>query len=143
MANYNCVTRSNYFRIGGCEDSFLTFMSHVHGTDDDVAVWTKEIDDTTYYGFGCYGCILGYVKDGDDDPDYGEAFDTFVKGLQTFIEKDDAVIVMEAGHEKLRYVTGFATVITKEDCETCDMTALAVDRARELLGYSWNTVCEY
>ena len=40
---------------------------------------------------------------------------------------------MQSGHEKLRYVTGFATVITSGGIETISIDELAISKAREML----------
>ena len=36
-----------------------------------------------------------------------------MSAMQKYVAEDDAVILFHVGHEKLRYVTGCATVITK------------------------------
>lgn len=65
-----------------------------------------------YYAFGCYSNIFGIPDDtGETDVD---SYDRFIDGLQKYVAKDDAVILLHVGHEKLRYVTGCATVITKK-----------------------------
>lgn len=57
---------------------------------------------------------------------------------------DDAVIIMESGAEKLRYVAGLATVITSNDCEYLDIGQLAVQKASSMLGSPvWSTRCDY
>ena len=143
MANYTCAVRTNYFHIRKSADEFAEFIGHVMGCEDDVQLWVKNADGEKTYGFGCYGGIIGVAYEDAEDYDYGEAWDCFVKGLQEFVADDDAILIMESGNEKLRYVSGLVTIITREDCETIDMVGSAVDRARELLGYSWNTHCAY
>ena len=143
MANYYGATRTNYFRVND-EAGFEKFLDHILPAEDELHVWSEMSEDgTKYYGFGCYSGLIGYVEDPEDEFDYCEAWDKFVEGLQKFVADDDAVIIMEAGNEKLRYVTGIVTIITKKDAESMDMRYFAIDRARELLGYSWNTKCEY
>lgn len=101
MANYESVTRSNYFHVKD-EDAFSKFMDTVSG--DDMHCWSdKDEDGNTLHAFGCDGSIYG-VPNGAKDND----FDLFLSELQKHIAPEDAVILMESGHEKLRYVTGFA-----------------------------------
>lgn len=57
----------------------------------------------------------------------------FLSELQKHIAPEDAVILMQSGHEKLRYVTGFATVITSGGIETISIDELAISKAREML----------
>ena len=99
MANYESVTRSNYFHVKD-EDAFSKFDGSIYG-----------------------------VPNGAEDND----FDLFLSELQKHIAPEDAVILMESGHEKLRYVTGFATVITSGGIETISIDELAISKAREML----------
>lgn len=59
------------------------------------------------------------------------------------IDDDDAVIIMESGHEKLRYLIGSALVITNRDIEYLDVGTLAVKKASEMLGVDFTTRLEY
>ena len=122
MANYESVTRSNYFHVKD-EDAFSKFMDTVSG--DDMHCWSdKDEDGNTLHAFGCDGSIYG-VPNGAKDND----FDLFLSELQKHIAPEDAVILMESGHEKLRYVTGFATVITSGGIETISIDELAISKA--------------
>lgn len=100
MANYESVTRSNYFHVKD-EDAFSKFMDTVSG--DDMHCWSdKDEDGNTLHAFGCDGSIYG-VPNGAEDND----FDLFLSELQKHIAPEDAVILMQSGHEKLRYVTAW------------------------------------
>ena len=149
MANYICTTRSNYFRVNDA-DGFVEFMDHIHGTEDDVDLWAKDVQTDSgvvkYYGFGCYGGILGFLQNGDDysDDEFDQAFDKFIDGLQKYVADDDAVLIMESGFEKLRYVTGYVTIVTKDRCATIDMVLQAQHLASEFLeDETWSTQCAY
>lgn len=134
MANYMAVTRSNYFRVTN-DDAFLEFMSHIKTEWGDLETWSKKIEDgTTLFAFGGDGPIIGYVANEDDDNEYDEANEKFIDGLQKFVAKDDAIIILESGHEKMRYVTGFATVITRGSVGIADMHDVAVRMAQDALG---------
>lgn len=69
----------------------------------------------------------------EDDEDEKNPYTLFIKGLQEQVADNDAVIICEAGNEKLRYVTGFATVITSGGIETISIDELAISKAREML----------
>lgn len=71
-------------------------------------------------------------ENGDWDMD-DESYAVFVKFLQQSVTEDDAVIILCAGHEKLRYVTGYAEVITAKDYQTVDIDFAASTLACSLL----------
>ena len=142
MANYVCTNRTNYFRVTDAE-AFKNFLSQVvTDTDEDLYVLEKETDDETYYAFGCYSNIFGIPDDtGETDVD---SYDRFIDGLQKYVAKDDAVILLHVGHEKLRYVTGCATVITKKSMDIINIQDLAVKLAQEKLGKpEYKPGCDY
>lgn len=148
MADYACVLRSNYFHVKD-EESFRAFMNTVSG--EDLHLWEEkdEKDGSTLFGFGCYGSIYGVTGyEDDENEEYeeneDESYTLFLKGLQEYIADNDAVIICEAGNEKLRYVTGFATVITSDGIETISIDELAISKAREMLKNSdYNTKMDY
>ena len=60
------------------------------------------------------------------------------------IADDDAVIILESGNEKLRYVVGSAVVITNTDYEYMEISTLAAEMAAKLLNNSqWKTKISY
>lgn len=113
MADYIGTYRSSYFQVTD-EEAYESLKHHIAA--DDIEFWEREKDGKTYHGFGGYGSIIGYVddlrayEDGESDevPDY----DLFAEKLSGIIQKGSACVIMEAGHEKLRYVMGDLTVIT-------------------------------
>lgn len=127
MANYVSTTRTNYFHVKDAE-AFRAFMDNVSG--DDLELWDEKDDKgDTVFAFGCEGSIYG-IQNEDENDDY----DLFIKNLQEYIADNDAVILTEAGHEKLRYVTGFATVITSKGIQFLNLDDMALSKAREMLG---------
>lgn len=128
MADYTNVLRSNYFHVKD-EEGFRAFMNTVSG-EGDIHLWEeKDEDGRTLFGFGCYGSINGAP-----DEEIGDIiYEPFLKGLQRYIVDTEAVIICEAGNEKLRYVIGFATVITSNKIETISINELARSKAREML----------
>lgn len=148
MADYICTTRTNYFHVKDA-GAFRIFMSAVHGTADSVQLWEeKDKEGNLVFGFGTHGGIRGWydpatvteVEKADEDAAYKD----FICGLQRHIANDDAVIIMEAGHERLRYVVGSAHIITSRATKYLGVSDLAKVKAAELLGNpKWTTKCEY
>ena len=148
MANYCCATRTNYFRVKN-PDEFRSFMRKVLCSEDKIDVWEKRgADGVTRFGFGCYGEILGLGigPQTEESYDYYDDFslEDFVNGLSELVAKDDAIIIMESGNEKLRYVTGYAIVITSGGSDSIDIGDVAGARAREFLANeNWATDVSY
>ncbi len=150
MANYYASIRTNYFRVKD-EKKFREFMAHVSGTEDRVELWEeKDKNGNTVFGFGTLGGIAGVTdyhnnsEDDGEDEDSEADFDAFLDSLQTFVADDDAIIILESGHEKLCYVVGSAYIITKDRCDCLDISDLAVKYAAQLLGNpEWTTICDY
>lgn len=147
MANYYCSVRTNYFHVKDPE-AFREFMQTVVTCEDDVHVW-EEIDrngDLTF-GFGCYGSVLGVITNGTDgDEEYEDDYDfeEFVYQLSEHVAPGDAVIMMEVGNEKLRYLVGSALVITENHFEYLDLNTIAMECAAQLLGNDdWRTRMDY
>lgn len=146
MANYYCHIRTNYFHVKD-PDAFRKFMGRVYGTEDGIELWEeKDADGNLVFGFGTIGKVFGF-SDGTEEEcpeDDATSYDLFIDGLQEHLCNDDAVIIFEAGHEKLNYVVGSATVVTKTQYEHLDISDLATAKAGELLGNpEWTTQCDY
>ena len=148
MANYCCTVRTNYFHVND-EEGFLSFMKRVYGYEDSVDVWTEDDGNGGHkFGFGCYGGIGGLrsemFNDDDDDENDEDTYDDFIFGLQQYVADDDAILIFEAGNEKLRYVIGSVTIITKTKYEYRDIMQIGSEIGRQLLGNpNWKTQCDY
>lgn len=146
MANYCCAIRTNYFHVKN-DAKFREFMSQVYGCEDAISLWEEKDDfGQTVFGFGLYGGISGLrnVRDDEDEDSNDSLYDEFITGLQACVAEDDAIIILEAGNEKLRYVVGSATVITSNGYEYMNITNFATAKAGKMLGNpTWQTRCEY
>lgn len=145
MANYCGVTRTNYFRVKD-PVKFKELMLNVCADEDDVDVWEeKDENGNTVFGFGCYGSILGLMPDGtDNDDDFDYDYDGFVNGLSACVANDDAVIVLESGNEKLRYIVGGALVVTSKGSIYLDINEIAQMKASKMLDNpNWTTKTMY
>lgn len=95
----------------------------------------KDADGQIVFGFGCYGGISGLWDAAEDTSETisETAYDEFICGLQQHIREDDAVIILEAGQEKLCYLVGSAEIITCNGHEYLDISDLAQTRASAML----------
>jgi len=148
MANYECATRSNYFKVKDPE-AFRTFMKGVRGIGDTVALWEeKNHQGEPIFGFGTMGGIWGWSEQTDttDDADVDDdaAYEAFISGIQEHLADDDAVIILESGYEKLRYLIGSALIITSQVTRYFCISDIATKKAAELLhNPKWTTKCDY
>lgn len=134
MANYYCTTRTNYYRVTD-EQAYAELFAGLHGTDDSIEDFSEKLKDgTIVHGFGTCGSVL-WFRDHDAEEDYeDEYYSEFLSRLQKLLPAGEAFIMMQSGHEKLRYVTGYATVVTADSIEFLSIADLAVRKAREMLG---------
>lgn len=146
MSEYICTIRSNYFHVKD-PVSFRSFMGRVYSFGDQISLWQEQdVEGKPVFGFGTRGAIAGLKNAESDDDDLLDesAYDEFIRGLQEHVAEGDAVILMEAGHEKLCYVTGAATIVTSSGYEYLSLAEMATNQAAEMLGNpGWSTQCDY
>ena len=131
MASYVCAIRTNYFRVTE-EEKFKNLIDEFLSGSCEVFTRT-DVNSNKLVGFGS-----------DENINWPEDETGFVSGLQECLAEDDSIIVLEVGHEKLRYLIGAATIITRSSIETIDLTSLAISKAAEMLGNpDYTTCCEY
>lgn len=133
MANYMGYTRTNYFHVVS-EDAFNEFANHLVADEDEVKTF-KNVDENgdETYGFYAYSPIH-YVENVDDDDWYEDLDDDiFVQEAQKIVAPDDAIIITEVGHEKMRYLVGYTLVITSTAHRGISLSNESVNAARELL----------
>lgn len=141
MSNYYGVVRTNYFHVKD-EEQFRALMAKTAGDEDGIELWddVKDADGKQMVGFGVYGGISGIQNDDDEYDD--ESYDRFIDGLMECVAEDDAILIFEAGHEKLRYVGGSVTIITTKGVEYINLEDNARKIVHELLGNEqWDTRC--
>ena len=131
MASYLCAIRTNYFRVTE-EEKFRNLIDEFLSGSCEVFTRT-DVNSNKLVGFGS-----------DENINWPEDETGFFSGLQECLAEDDSIIVLEVGHEKLRYFVGAATIITRSSIETIDLTSLAISKAAEMLGNpDYTTCCEY
>ena len=146
MANYQCAVRTNYFHV---KDSalFRQFMARVYGSESSVELWEKkDAGGQIMFGFGAYGGIGGLRNAAEDMSETVSetAYDEFICGLQQHVREDDAVIILESGQEKLRYLVGSAEIVTCTGYDHLDILELVRHHAAAMLDDpGWQTELHY
>lgn len=136
MANYYATTRTNYFRADDPELLRSTIEAAAYEVES-LKLWslTGE-DDIIRYAFGCYTSIAGAMDE--------DTFEEFVATLQKCLADGDAIVITEVGYENLRYLEALATIITKEACDTIELTDFAYEKASQMLeDPKWTTSYTY
>ncbi len=145
MVSYTCTIRTNYFHVKD-EDKLRSLISRTESLKSPIHpihLWSeKDSDGKTVFSFGVYDGIVG-IKNDEANFDSSDAYDVFINSLQECVADDDAIIMIEAGHEKLR-VVGLVTIITSKGCEYLSVTESAVKEAAKMLeNPHWTTVFSY
>ena len=146
MANYQCAIRTNYFHVKD-PAVFREFMARVYGSESTVELWEqKDTCGQIVFGFGSYGGISGLRDAAEDSSETVSetAYDEFICGLQQHIREGDAVIILETGQEKLRYLVGSAEIVTCTGYDHLDISELACRHAAAMLDNpNWQTKLYY
>ena len=138
MANYYSSYRTNYFRVTD-ENRWNDLFSKLSG--DDLSDFSEVKDGIQVHGFGGYDYVA-YDIDGSED--YEGSIDEFLTDLREILPEGEAVIYTETGHEKLRYVSAFSIVATKNSVESINLQDAAIEKAREMLrNDKFTTIMDY
>ena len=133
MANYSATIRTNYFSVKD-PTALRELIDSVEAEDTVSLFMTKLPDGSMQYGFGCYGSLFG-IQD---------SLDAFYEALQELVCENDAILIFEVGYEKLRYVVGCCTVITRTKMQHIDIHQQALELAAKLLNRpNYNTRLDY
>ena len=126
MANYEGYMRTNYFKVNDVE-KFKQIAS-----DLGLDYWEDE-----ERGFA-FSTDDNFNTDQDLE---GNEYDT-VKKLQEILVDDGVIVITEVGHEKLRYLCGFSTIITKKEIACVDLMQEIILKACALSGKSEEDIVE-
>jgi len=132
--------RTNYFRVTDAE-KLKEIVAKAQGYEGEkIDLFEETEEGEALYGFGCIAPLQGYYDEEAEEYDY----DGFLDDLKTVVAPGDAIIIMEVGYEKLRYVYGSAYIITREKTESMDLTQLVLAKAAEVVGNpDFHTKIEY
>lgn len=137
MANYVGYTRTNYFRVND-EQKFVSILSKCYTCEgEELEEMAINTDEGRKVGFYCEDSLLGYAEN-PEDTDYN--LDAFYQDLQSLLPDDDAILITEVGKEKMRYLVGRITVLTKNNIQCKSLDSLGKEMARKTLGEKWATI---
>lgn len=139
MANYYGVGRTNYFRVKDL-DAFIEELKPIRGLNlqvrEDLRVkddpcpetgkpWVMLMDDNPDGGGWC----PYYDQDG-DEADYDVDLEEVIAN---HLIDGDVAIIMETGHEKYRYLIGWASAVNSKG-ESVRINLDDIYKAAETLG---------
>jgi len=130
MANYYGKSRTNYFTVTDVE-KFADIMKHLSG-EGEVAFYEHKTDKGKYM-FYCECNLIGYTADPDEDDSCDEAHDKMIEELQKILPDGEAIILTEAGSEKIKFISCTATIITNSKIKYVSLDGIALATAREML----------
>ena len=143
MANYETVIKSNNFKIEEEKKDIITQVLEI--LDLDTSIYRN--DSKTIVSFGSYQDIPSLDIDSLDSDilnelnkhklleDIDAAEDTLYGILQYALHPDSNAIITTVGHEKLRYVDGFATIITKKQISYTSLAQIADEKLADMDGF--------
>jgi len=113
MADWSGSSRSNYFRVKDVEKfkklCSLWGVDFIRDTEYTNGVETESPD---LVGFTCESGLPSYRSEAiSEDTGHEFDFDGFLQELSELLVEDEVAVMVEAGAEKLRYITGFAIAI--------------------------------
>lgn len=117
MANSITSVRSNHFQVTDPER--LKCLTDA----GNLELWEED----GFYVFGAESsesCSVDTIHIGADELDLTEE-------LQAILKDGETCIIIENSHEKIRYVTSFAIIITKDDIEVKSIAEIALKAAKE------------
>ena len=121
MADYYGIYRTNYFHVTD-EEAYQKLIEGVKEVSD-FEDFTKVADDgSVLHGFGGDDTLV-YDDGGDDE---------FYAAIQKLLPDGEAFIMVESGHEKLRYACGGVVVVTNKGIRSGSLASMYSDFCQEL-----------
>lgn len=128
MANYMGVLVTNDFKVAD-EEKFKALLERL-SSECGIEHYETDRPSGHYHCLASYGDISLEMEDGEIEYDMSVLFEE----LQACIPEDECIVFLEAGHEKLRYVNGAVSIITKHAIYEENIISWAVKKCRELYG---------
>lgn len=153
MANSIYKTRTNYVHVSD-EERFREICRLCTTSDGDrlTAITSKDDNGKPVIGFYTESDVDGYLLDEnnniadvdaddfDDESDYETSYDRFLKDIQSVLDPADALIITTIGYEKMRWLIGNTTIVTRNDIKYENLESLSLNMARKMLNKpEWNT----
>lgn len=137
MANYYERTRTNHFHVTD-EDRYQELFGGLKGYEAEVKDLTKTDEDgRLFHGFGSASTVDYYPE-----PNCAN-FDEFISEMQKILPKDETMIIITSGYEKLCYLTGTALVVSRTETAWKDINNWAIEKAKEMVGKDYETSTSY
>lgn len=73
----------------------------------------------------------------------GDCMLEFYRELQKILPDQEAMILMEVGNEKLRYVVGLVTIVTNKEIRFVNMEDVALKTVKSMIGEDFTTQMDY
>lgn len=128
MADYLSWTRSNVFKVTDKEK----FIDVINNLESDGIIEFHEHDGDkegeTKAQFMLDGTPFGYETENGDFE-----FIPVIEDIQMLLPDGEVCVIIEAGHEKLRYVDASVLVITNETYFSKGLVEYAQEKSREML----------
>ena len=142
MANYRCISRTNYFRVTD-EKKYKELFACLTA-EDKVLDFSKKIDGKQYHAFGAYSEInFKPINRTENETDILD-IDEFAEALQPILPKGEAFIYHEAGHEKLCYILSYAVIATHDKMTNIMFDNTLKKTAQEMLHDTlWETKFDF
>ncbi len=130
MANYYASSRTSYAKMKD-DDAFREWADSVPNAE---VIWQDTVEDGRLYGF-LFGTFLdnGGIPGSryDEDSREGVDFDIYEE-IQAHLADGWAISFVEIGSEKMRYLNGFACVVSNKDIKYVNLTDWADKTTRDL-----------
>lgn len=137
MANYESVTRTNYFRVTD-EKRYEELYNRLRGYADQIYPFDKKTEDgTILHGFGSYGEIEYYPPELENEEDCDSTdldIHNFYRELQKILPDNEVFILEQIGDENLRYLTAYAHLVTNKEIRQIVLHEEIKNMAKELTG---------
>jgi len=124
MADYTAAFRTSYFHV--TDEQALRDLASTVGVE-----LLQDQTDPTLFALGDYSSVGELVTENPDTE--GDQYISVIDEVQKLLPDGEVAVFMEAGHEKLRYVSGYCWVLTNKELRFHDTTLWAREQAT-LLG---------
>ncbi len=149
LTYYDVITVADFLKVKEqIEDLPLKFYQKEDSCSDNWVEVTKTPEEISDYYVEKTKAHDTYMEVRITDDFYdtcydNEDFDVFLEEMQKILPDGEAMIYTEVGHENLRYVSGYATIVTNKEIRCLDLTSYALETAKEMLGTDFKTQMDY
>lgn len=131
MADYISKCRSNYFKV--TDETRLREIIDSCQAEGNCRVEQHDNIEKDKFCFYCDYNLNGLIEDENDEDACDNAYDKMIEELQKILPDGEAIIIIEAGSEKTRYIACSSIIITKSKIYNINLKDIALNKAKELL----------